>query len=190
MAPKELSRNEYQIVVEQAPIMIWRSNTAAECDYFNERWLQFRGRSSEQEYGYQWAAGVHPDDLDRCLATYLSAFGKREPFEMEYRLQRHDGEYRWIFDSGVPFFDANSEFRGYLGSCVDITDRVEAQRALNEARDRELASLRGLLPICMVCKKIRNAEGDWVQLERYIRDHSRAEFSHGLCNECDRRYPR
>jgi PAS domain S-box-containing protein len=190
MAQNNLSRNEYQILVERAPIMIWRSNTNAKCDFFNERWLQFRGRSLEQEYGNRWAEGVHPDDLQRCLATYLNAFGKRESFEMEYRLQRHDGEYRWVFDQGAPFFDENDQFLGYIGSCIDVTDRVEAQHALNDARDRELASLRGLLPICMVCKKIRNAEGDWVQLERYIRDHSHAEFTHGLCPECDAGYLR
>jgi PAS domain S-box-containing protein len=185
MISQQLSPSEYQILVEQAPIMIWRANAAAECDYFNERWLQFRGRPIEQEYGNQWSQGVHPEDLQRCLATYLDAFGKRESFEMEYRLQRHDGDYRWVLDRGAPFFDENLQFRGYIGSCIDVTDRVEAQRALNEARDRELANLRGILPICMQCKKIRQPDGRWVQLEGYIRDHSRADFSHGLCPDCD-----
>lgn len=184
MISKRLSRNEYQTLVEQAPIMIWRANTTAECDYFNDRWLQFRGRSLEEEYGNRWAEGVHRDDLKHCLATYLDAFEKRESFEMEYRLQRHDRDYRWILDTGAPFFGENGEFRGYIGSCIDITDRIEAQRALDQARDRELANLRGILPICMECKKIRHADGGWVQMERYIRDHSRADFSHGLCPEC------
>jgi PAS domain S-box-containing protein len=184
MISKQPSRNEYQILVEQAPIMIWRANTNAECDYFNDRWLQFRGRSMEQEYGNRWAEGVHPEDHQRCLATYLDAFGKREPFEMEYRLQRHDGEYRWILDTGAPFFGKNHKFQGYIGSCIDITDRIEAQRALDRARDRELANLRGILPICMQCKKIQQTDGGWVQLELYIRDHTRADFSHGLCPEC------
>ena len=104
MSSEGLSRNEYRILVEQAPIMIWRANTTADCDYFNDRWLQFRGRRLEQECGNQWAEGVHREDLNRCLATYLEAFEKRKPFEMEYRLQRHDGEYRWILDTGAPFF--------------------------------------------------------------------------------------
>jgi hypothetical protein len=81
MGTKEPSRSEYQILVEQAPVLIWPSNATAECDYLNERWLQFRGRSLEQEYGNQWAEGVHPDGLQRCVATYLDAFRKREPFE-------------------------------------------------------------------------------------------------------------
>src|SRR5215469_16271791 len=138
---KRLSRNEYRILVEQAPVMIWRVNTNAECDYCNKGWLQFRGRSLEQEYGYQWTEGVHPADRKHCLATYLEAFKKRVPFEMEYRLQRHDREYRWILDRGAPFFGEKGEFLGYIGSCIDVTDRIEAQRALDQARDRELASL-------------------------------------------------
>lgn len=181
---KPLSLSEYQILVEQAPIKIWRANTTAECDYFNDRWLQFRGRRMDQEYGNQWAEGVHPEDLQYCLATYREAFENRKSFEMEYRLRRHDGEYRWILDRGAPFFGKSHEFLGYIGSCIDVTDRIEAQRVLDQARDRELASLRGILPICMECKKIRQADGDWVQMERYIRDHSHADFSHGLCPEC------
>jgi two-component system CheB/CheR fusion protein len=118
------------------------------------------------------------------MAIYMDAFRKRVPFEMEYRLQRHDGEYRWILDRGAPFFGKNGEFLGYIGSCFDVTDRIEAQRALDLARDRELANLRGILPICMECKKIRRADRVWVQMERYIRDHSRADFSHGLCPDC------
>ena len=188
MISGRLSRIEYQTLVEQAPIMIWRANTTAECDYFNDRWLQFRGRRMEQEYGNQWVKGVHPEDFQRCLSTYLEAFEKREPFEMEYRLKRHDGEYRWILDKGAPFFSENDEFQGYIGSCIDVTDRIEAQRALEDARERELANLRGILPICMRCRKIRGVDGGWVQLEHYIRDHSRADFSHGLCPECDEVY--
>jgi PAS domain S-box-containing protein len=184
MISKRLSRNEYQTLVEQAPIMIWRADTNGGCDYFNDRWLQFRGHRMEQECGNRWAEGVHPDDLRRCLAIYLDAFNKREAFEMEYRLQRYDREYRWIFDRGAPFFGENHDFRGYIGSCIDVTDRIEVQRALDQARDRELANLRGILPICMECKKIRQADGGWVQFERYIRDHSRTDFSHGLCPEC------
>src|SRR5690348_10235164 len=141
MSP-QLSLIEYQTLVEQAPIMIWRSNTSAECDYFNERWLQFRGRTLEQESGNNWAQGVHADDLPGCFSTYMNAFEKRETFEMYYRLLRHDGLYRWIFDRGVPFFSEKGDFRGYIGSCIDVTQRIEAQRTLDEARERELANLR------------------------------------------------
>jgi PAS domain S-box-containing protein len=140
----QLSASEYQALVEQAPMLIWRANTAAECDYFNDVWLQFRGRTMEQERGNGWAEGVHPNDLERCLKTYRDAFGRLAPFEMEYRLRRHDGIYRWIFDRGVPFFDDGGQFQGYIGSCIDVTPRKEAESLLDDARKRELEHLSEL----------------------------------------------
>lgn len=181
-----LSSLEYQTLVEQAPIMIWRANVTTECDYFNDRWLLFTGRSLDQELGNGWAEGVHPDDLAGCVHTYLGSFGRRETFEMYYRLKRADGAYRWIFDRGVPFYDADGDFRGYIGSCIDVTARFEAQRAADEARERELAELRGLLRICSTCKKIRNAVGHWEPLEQYIVSHSQTDFTHGMCPDCAR----
>jgi PAS domain S-box-containing protein len=181
-----LSAAEYEVLVEQAPIMIWRADTTSECDYFNVRWLLFRGRTLEQEIGNQWAEGVHPDDLSGCLQTYLTSFGKREVFEMHYRLKRADGVYRWIFDRGVPFFAENGDFAGYIGSCIDVTDRVEAQKAADEARERELGQLRGLLRVCSTCKKIRNSIGDWEEIEVYIAQHSNTDFTHGMCSDCSK----
>jgi len=179
-----LSFEEYRVLVEQAPIMIWRSNAATECDYFNERWLAFSGRTLEQEKGNGWAEGVHPEDFNRCLEIYLGAFRKCEAFEMEYRLRRSDGTYRWIFDRGVPFNDADGQFAGYIGSCIDVTDRVEAQAALRKAQDAELKMLRGLLPICANCKNIRDDKGYWRSVESYVKEHSEAEFTHGICPQC------
>jgi len=190
MADIVLSFEEYRTLVEQAPILIWRSDTTAKCDYFNERWLAFTGRSMEQECGDGWAEGVHPDDFARCLEIYLTAFGKREIFEMEYRLRRHDGQYRWLFDRGVPFVDSRGDFAGYIGSCIDITDKVEAREALQKAQLAEMNTLRGLLPICTVCKNIRDDKGYWNQIEVYIREHSEAEFSHSICPRCAKKlYP-
>lgn len=187
----KLSLEEYRALVEQAPILIWRAAVTTECDYFNERWLSFTGRTMEQESGNGWAEGVHPDDIQRCLDIYLSHFHRREPFEMEYRLRRHDGQYRWLFDRGVPFFDdATGEFLGYIGSCVDVTDRVEAQEALRLAQEEELRTLRGMLPICMHCKKIRDEGNRWHSVENYVRDRSSADFSHGICPDClEKHYP-
>jgi PAS domain S-box-containing protein len=177
-------------IVEQAPIMIWRANTSAECDYFNKQWLNFTGRTIEQELGNGWADGVFSEDLERCLNIYMTAFNKHEVFEMEYRLRRYDGEYRWIFDRGVPFADDQMNFNGFIGSCIDITETVEARKLLLKERDDEIKRLRGLLPICSSCKKIRNDKGYWEQMEVYIRDHSEAEFSHGICPECaEKLYP-
>ncbi|MFH1060122.1 MAG: PAS domain S-box protein [Pseudomonadota bacterium] len=190
MADERLSYEEYRLLVEQAPILIWRADTNGQCDYFNQRWLEFTGRSLAQEKGEGWAQGVHPADLPGCLDTYLGCFNRRHSFEMVYRLRRHDGVYRWLFDRGAPFFDQEGRFAGFIGSCHDITERIEAQEALKKARESELYQLRGLLPICASCKRIRKDDGYWEQLETYISTHSRADFSHGLCPDCVRElYP-
>lgn len=184
MKQSALSHAEYMNIVEQAPIMIWRANLQAECDYFNQQWLNFTGRTLEQELGNGWAEGVFPDDFKQCLDIYLSAFAKREIFEMEYRLRRFDGEYRWIFDRGVPFNDGQGCFGGYIGSCIDVTDRVEARLLIMREHESEIKRLRGMLPICSSCKKIRDDKGYWKQVEVYIRDHSEAQFTHGICPDC------
>lgn len=183
-AEPRLAAHEYAVLVEQSPILIWRARTDGLCDYFNERWLAFTGRSMAQEFGNGWAEGVHPDDLQRCLDIYLDHFGRRAIFEMEYRLRRHDGAWRWIFDRGVPMYETDGAFAGYIGSCTDITERVEAQQALAEAQAAQIRTLQGLLPLCMFCKKVKNNDGYWEVLETYVREHSDADFSHGLCPEC------
>lgn len=182
---EELSREEYRLLVEKAPIMIWRSAVTMECDYFNEIWLAFTGRSMEQEMGNGWAEGVHREDFDTCLKIYTDHFARREPFEMEYRLRRFDGLYRWIFDRGVPFSDSEGHFKGYIGSCIDVTERKEAREALKKAQEVEIEQLRNLLPICSYCKKIRNATDYWEQIESYISNHSNVLFSHAICPECE-----
>jgi PAS domain S-box-containing protein len=183
-----LSSQDYTALVEQAPIMIWRARTDTLCDYFNDRWLAFTGRTMEQEFGNGWAEGVHPDDFQRCVDHYLDHFRRREAFEMEYRLRRHDGAWRWIFDRGVPLFDGQDGFLGYTGSCIDVTDRVEAQAALALAQEKQIQTLQRLLPLCMLCKKIKRDDGAWEELDRYVTEHSLTDFSHGLCPDCYPQY--
>lgn len=181
---EELSREEYRLLVEKAPIMIWRATVTMECDYFNEVWLAFTGRSLEQERSNGWTEGVHPEDFDHCLKIYTGHFAQRKVFEMEYRLRRFDGVYRWIFDRGVPYSDEEGRFQGYIGSCIDITETKEAQEALKRAQEDEIERLRELLPICSYCKKIRNDRNYWEQIESYLHKHSNVLFSHGVCPEC------
>ena len=181
---EELSREEYQLLVEKAPIMIWRSTLTMECDYFNDIWLAFTGRSLDQERGNGWAEGVHPEDFAKCLKIYTENFNRRAIFEMEYRLRRHDGVYRWIFDRGVPYSDAAGNFKGYIGSCIDVTEKIAAQQTMQAAHESEIKQLRDILPICAYCKKIRNDKNYWEQIESYISSHSNASFTHGICPDC------
>jgi PAS domain S-box-containing protein len=138
------SEERFRRVANTAPVMIWMSGTSKECNYFNQPWLQFTGRNLEEELGNGWLSGVHPDDLEKCFRTYTEAFDRHEAFHMEYRLRRHDGEYRWIFDQGVPRYNADGSFAGYIGSCIDVTERKLAEEALSaisgkliEAQERE-----------------------------------------------------
>ena len=126
----ERSRDFYLTLFENFPALIWRSGIDARCDYFNRTWLEFTGRTQEQEIGDGWSLGVHPEDLDLCLATYLDAFRARTPFQMEYRLRRHDGVYRWVVDMGRPFHDLGGNFAGYIGTCYDVTEREEAAKKI------------------------------------------------------------
>jgi PAS domain S-box-containing protein len=121
------SEDRFRTMADGAPVMMWMSGVDKRCTDFNRGWLAFTGRSIEQELGDGWAEGVHPDDLQRCLAVYVEAFDKREPFYMEYRLRRYDGEYHWINDAGSPRFLADGTFAGYIGCCVDIHDRKAAE---------------------------------------------------------------
>jgi len=190
MAGIRLSYREYQPLVEQAPIMVWRANAKAEYDFFNHRWLAFRGRTLEQEMGNGWVQGVYPEDLHECLNVYLLAFEKREVFEREYRLRRHDGTYHWIFDRGVPFYGVEGNFTGYIGSCLDVTERFEPETLPLHPRAASPQTSRVLLSICCSCKKIRDHSGHWNQIERFIRDHCSFDFTHGICPQCAKKlYP-
>jgi PAS domain S-box-containing protein len=121
------SEARFRATADSAPVLIWMSDSTKACDYFNRQWLEFTGRTMEQELGDGWAEGVHSEDLQRCLGVYDTAFDSRQPFTMEYRLRRFDGEYRWVVDHGVPRFAPDGTFVGYIGACMDITDQKKAR---------------------------------------------------------------
>jgi PAS domain S-box-containing protein len=130
------SEKRFRLVANTAPVLIWMSGPDKLCIYLNQPWLEFTGRPLEEQLGNGWAEGVHPEDLKACLQTYSTSFDQRQPFEMEYRLKRNDGEYRWIFDIGVPRFNSDRSLAGYIGSCIDVTDRKLAAEALSNVSRR------------------------------------------------------
>ena len=130
------SESRFQSVADAAPVLIWMSGVDKLCTFFNKPWLNFTGRSMEQELGNGWAEGVHQDDFETCLRVYTSAFDARQSFVMQYRLRRNDGEYRWLSDQGVPRYDPQGRFAGYIGSCVDVTELVDKDQALRESEER------------------------------------------------------
>ena len=142
------SEARFRNMADTAPVMIWVSDADKICTYLNQQWLDFTGRSLEDELANGWAADIHPEDYERCLETYVSAFDRRAAFTMEYRLRRADGEFRWVYDSGTPRHSPNGKFLGYIGSCIDISERKAAEEALEDlsgqlirARENECARI-------------------------------------------------
>jgi PAS domain S-box-containing protein len=117
------SEQRFRTMADTAPVMIWMAGPDKQANFFNKRWLDFTGRSLEEEWGNGWTRNVHPEDLNHCLHVYNSAFDAKQQFEIEYRLKRHDGEYRWILDHGTPILDAAGTLTAYIGSCMDIHER-------------------------------------------------------------------
>jgi PAS domain S-box-containing protein len=129
------SEQRFRVITEAAPIMVWMAGTDKLCYYFNKGWLDFVGRTLEQEAGNGWAENVHPDDFDRCLQLYVDSFNARQPFEMECRLRYRNGQYRWILDHGVPRYGPDGTFEGFVGGCLDIHDQKEAAEKLRIASE-------------------------------------------------------
>jgi PAS domain S-box-containing protein len=123
-------------VMDAAPVLIWVSGEDKGCVWFNRPWLTFTGRSMAQEIGNGWTEGVHPEDYDRCLATYTGHFEARQNFRMQYRLRRHDGEYRWLDDAGIPRYARDGTFLGFIGSCMDVTHLKALEQEAEELSDR------------------------------------------------------
>lgn len=125
----ENSKEQFRQVADNAPVMIWMTDENKQCNFVNKGWLQFTGRTMEQELGYGWIEGMHPDDYSRCAEIFEDAFDGREQYSLEYRFKRKDGSYRWLKETGAPRYSADGKFEGYIGTCVDIHDmKIHEQR--------------------------------------------------------------
>jgi len=132
-SPSSLYVN-FQALAESASVLTWVAATDKRCIWFNKAWLDFTGRSLDQEAGDGWVSGVHPADVERCMRIYAAHFEARTPFSIEYRLLHHSGEYRWIVDNGAPLYDCAGSFIGYGGSCWDVTAHHDALKAVEERK--------------------------------------------------------
>jgi PAS domain S-box-containing protein len=167
------SENRFRTMTNSAPMLVWMSGTDKLSAYFNQTWLDFTGRTMEQEIANGWMEGIHEEDLERCLEVFSRTFEAREEFEIEYRLRKFDGEYRWILDKGVPLFTHNGTFRGYIGSCIDVTERKEAQDTLLEAERRAsqeyLELLSRIVPVGQTLGTARDLTSVYRALHEFVR---------------------
>ena len=130
------SETRFQTMANCFPLLMWIANEQGKCTFFNKSWLEYTGQTMEDELGYGWAKEVHPHDLTKCITIYQEAFESRQPFQQEYRLRRWDGKYRWLLDYGTPRYRPDGSFAGYIGSCIDISDRKEIEATLQESERR------------------------------------------------------
>ena len=180
------SEARFRLLADTAPALIWMADVDKLCSYFNKSWLDFTGRSIDSELGNGWSEGVHPEDLSRCMETYTQTFDRREEFRIEYRLRRHDGEYRWIIDIGVPRYNQDRSFVGYIGIGIDVTERKRAEeilasvsRRLIDAQDQERARIARELHddfgqrLAMLNNELEQLEQDPFDLPSKVRSRMR-----------------
>jgi PAS domain S-box-containing protein len=191
------SERQFRQLADATPVMIWRAGLDRQYEYFNKGWLDFTGRTMQQESGTGWTHSIHPDDYEQCLRTYTTAFDARESFTMEFRMRRYDGVYRWVFDSGVPRTTETGEFLGFVGSCIDITELKGATSRL-ETHNRALTSLQAgaleigaELNVPMLLRRIIKRATDLLNVQRgggiYLYDAEahvlRLEATSGIIDE-------
>jgi PAS domain S-box-containing protein len=130
------SEERFRSLANTAPVMIWMSDVEKQITYLNQTWLDYTGRALDAALGHRWIEVLHPDEVERCRDAYVKAFDQREPFQVEHRLRRHDGEYRWAVSTGVPRYNVDGSFAGYVGTAIDVTERKLAEEVLSTVSQR------------------------------------------------------
>jgi PAS domain S-box-containing protein len=149
-----------KITTDTAPVLMWMASDSTGHDWFNKSWLRFRGRTLGDEVAEGWTEGVHPEDLERCLGVHSTSFAEHQPFTIDYRLRRGDGVHRWVLETGIPRWSADGEFLGYIGTCVDITDRKSLEDKLaDHARNLRLSDRRREDFLARLSHELRNPLG-------------------------------
>lgn len=179
-----LSSDAYRALAEQAPVLIWRCDARGARDYFNERWSAFTGRVRTQDLGDGWVEALHGEDVQACLATYRAALAAGRPCELEYRLRHRDGAYRWVLERAVPLRDAEGRLAGLVGSCLDVTERVLAEREAERRSALRVRRLHALLPVCPGCDHLRDEPAYWREVTAYVEANAAVAFSDALCPAC------
>ncbi len=177
------SSERFTTLTDSAPVLIWMSGLDRRRNYFNRPWLQFTGRRLEDQLGEGWLESIHPDDRERCMQTYIEAFDARRPVQSQYRIRRHDGVYRYVLSSKAPRYGQDGAFLGFVGSCVDVTEQLDAihlaetaraeAEAANRAKDAFLATVSHelrtpLSPILSWVRMLRDGALDPVQVQRAL----------------------
>jgi PAS domain S-box-containing protein len=123
----------FESLANSIPALVWIADASKACVWVNKEWLDFTGRRMEQEIGRGWIEGIHPDDVLRCLRTFEQHHRKRTPYEIEFRLRHHSGDYRWVLDKAAPRYNEKGQFAGYTGACIDISERRMVEETLQES---------------------------------------------------------
>lgn len=176
---------DYRLLMDNVPAMIWLMDpTTLTITFRNRASREFGHRPETGDVVEEWEHSVHPEDQERYMSDLGSAIAERSPISIVLRVIRADGSYRWVVDQAVPYLDPSGSFACYIGSTLDITEQVEAEHALRDQERAKLEQLRSFLPICARCKRIRDAESEWHEVETYVSTHMSTDFSHGLCPTC------
>lgn len=168
-----------EMLIDLAPVMVRRWTAALECAYCNKRWLDFRGRAFGQEKGIGWRDGLHPEDASWCVGALDGSAPPKEAFWLEYRLRRHDGAWRRVFEQWEPVPGQDGRIAEYISAAFDITDKPFAAPPAPHGQTK-------LVELCASCKKVREG-GTWHTFELYLERNTPFKFSHGLCPACNER---